>query len=313
MKKAMLLTFNVMFIPVYFSVGLLAFLATWIPLFPSRVGLANLRERMGTSYWRSHILLTRVFMQYFYYFVELIFIWPLGLTILDEKDDLHLYLKSLVEKYELGSNRGFILAGGHFGNIETCGTAISHAFVKLGKKCCVLAKPTKSKLLNRLFDWYRVSRNITVVMTSKSDLFKTMQEQILNGTSLGFVLDQKPKKGGVFVRFMGECAAFPFHGPNIGMKAAFPVVHIAAQRILPGHFRIRYAEGHNVHLAAYRNQGRTEGNSLCPANEICSPNSNETPSEIEEVLAGYVGWLEGLVRESPTQWFWDYRKWSRRR
>lgn len=160
-------------------------------------------------------------------------------------------------------------------------------------------------------DSFRRAHRFHVLWTKNKELLRTMEKKVSEGHGLALLLDQKPSTGGMFIEFFGEFAAFPQKGIEVGVKGEMPVVYLAPQRIIPGRFRLHFAEGFNSHLIPGILVTELEGNSPVRLNQIFAPSPVETERHAQAVMAGFVGWLELIIRQQPAQWFWDYKKWSR--
>jgi lauroyl/myristoyl acyltransferase len=312
MKFAFLCLFNIILLPFHALFFSIAIVMTFLPLFPTRVGMKNLRSKLGVSRVRAQYLLACVFFQYYLYILELLVIWPLGLLQQQNTPEFDSFLVSMRKKYQLNGKRGILMAGGHFCNIEGLGKSMRDAHEKQGcKHFYVLAQPSGSKIIQFLMDSFRRANRFHVLWTKNKDLLRTMAKKVSEGHGLALLLDQKPSTGGMFLEFFGEFAAFPKKGIEVGVKAEMPVVYLAAQRILPGYFRLHFAEGFNSHLIPGISVTDLEGNSRVQLNRIFEPSAVDFERHSQAVMAGFVGWLELLVRQQPAQWFWDYKKWSR--
>ena len=99
------------------------------------------------------------------------------------------------------------------------------------------------------------------------------------------------------MRFFQEDAAFPGKGVSVALAQGMAFVHVTMRRLSLGHFQMICEEGCNTH--------HTQG----IVNDSDAPVSDLL---IADVLGAYARWLEGVIREEPGQWSWDYRKWSRK-
>ena len=314
-RKALLVGSQVFLAPVHAVVFLLSFLLTLVPVFPTRTGLSNLRTRLGVRGCKAHGLLAGVFFNYYLYALEVFLLWPLGLETVEREDELLRYMLALREKYGLPSDRGFVVLGAHFSNIESAGAALCRVFRQGGfGEHVILAKPSSVRGVTKFFQVYRNQRGIRLLWTDRKDLLRQLLQHARSGDSLCFLVDQKPAIGGIFARFFNEWAAFPFAGPDVGLRFDMPVLHVTAKRILPGWFRLEFAEGENSRLRIARtlplDVERTGTRYEC--RDVLTLHLGEKELRMAPVMSAFAGWLEVVVRQAPTQWFWDYRKWSRK-
>jgi lauroyl/myristoyl acyltransferase len=177
--------------------------------------------------------------------------------------------------------------------------------IELSRGVVALAQPSRVWGITELARWYRAKRGIATVLTGSRDVLLTLQGVGASGRSVGLLVDQKPRSGGVFIRFLEGAAAFPHKGLGVMVQQGTPALCAAAVRVFPGYFRYIYSDLSNEHL-----QDVTVSH-LLPRNEIVHAPSGVHPVTIK-ILAEFAAWLETEIRKSPTQWSWDYKKWSRK-
>ena len=298
MKTTAFLALSVLFTLLFPFVFMFCLVLTFLPISASRVGIDNLRTQLKASFWQARSILAQVYLQYASYIFELVFMWPLGLIQTTNTAAFAQLLTDLVKKYNLTDNQGVLCLGAHFGNIEGLGLAMQESFLQAKlKPFYVLAKPSRFKWANSLMELVREKRGFLVLWTGRP----AFQQELLNtaktGYGLALLIDQKPAKDGLFVKFFEENAAFPSRGVGIGVDAGMAFVHVTARRISLGKFEMIFEEGWNGHLAS---------------SSLNSPVSTDVLFSTSQIVLSYVEWLEGVVRAYPGQWFWDYRKWSRK-
>lgn len=312
-------------LPVYAFFLLLCLLLAALPLNPTRVSWQNLRVRFGAGPLQAYLISTGVWMNYAFYVIELIVLWPLGALVETNHEEYMRFMGLVAKSYGLrDSGQGFLFIGGHFSAIEQAGGTMN-AFLRghhIGE-VNVLAKPARARVLTAVLDGYRKWRRFSVIWTrSAAQVRADMKKALADGNSIALVNDQKARKGGVFVQFFGAFASFPFRG--IDLVKEHPVACVAnnARRLLPGVFRMEYALMPNPHLAVKDPDALSQiKDSLtfrpaplweAPAASEGSSSPGETADpHVTLILSHYAGWLEAVVRKSPYQWCWDYRKWSR--
>lgn len=312
-------------LPVYAFFLLLCLLLAALPLNPTRVCRQNLRRRLGASSVQVYLITTGVWMNYAFYVIELVVLWPLGALIETNQEDYVHFMLQVAKSFGLReSGAGFFFLGGHFSVIEQAGGTMN-AFLRshhIGE-VSVLAKPARTRVLTAVLDGYRKWRRFSVIWTrSAAQVRADMKKALAKGNSIALVNDQKARKGGVFIQFFGAYASFPFRGIDLVKEHPVACVTNNTRRLLPGVFRMEYALMPNPHLsikdpealqhvqdsvtfrpAPLWEASAIEERSSCPK-ETVDP-------RVSLILSHYVGWLEAVVRKSPYQWCWDYRKWSR--
>lgn len=261
---------------------------TFLPLSANTVGRTNLRTQLGVKGSAARRILARVHQQYACYFLELVVLWPLGLLRTRGADAFGDVVQAIRARYALRDDQGIVCLGAHYGNIEALGDVMRTQFAARGlKPFCVLAKPSRYRWANALMELVRQKRGFLVLWTGGPHFAQEFDALVRSGNGIALLADQKPKKGGVFVRFFEQEAAFPDKGVNLALAQGMAFVHVTARRLGLGHFEMICEEGCNAHHASGR-------------------------ATATEVLTAYARWLEGVVRKEPGQWSWDYRKWSRK-
>ncbi len=306
---------TVILLPVLFAFLVVAVLLAALPITPTRIARRNLRERMGYGGLRSFATLIGVYLNYALYGLEVLVYWPVG-ALVGTNDAAYFEFLDLVSKaYDLGKRqRGVLFLGGHFSAIEQAGGTTNRFLISRSRpSLAVLAKPAPIKFFTWLMDCYRKLRSLEVIWTGGRSRFLVELSKILQaGHSIGMIVDQKPSRGGIFLRFFGEFASFPFRGIAHALACDIPVVATNARRIAPGVFATEYILIPVARLSAVDPvalQAAVQRNSL--TYQPAEPFPQGDDAEVADILSHFAGWLEVLVRKSPYQWCWDYRKWSR--
>lgn len=332
MKAIWWLVLNLVLAPLYLILALLAISLSVMPLTPPKTARRNLQQRLGVSAFRAVALTALTLYNYALAAIELVILGPLGATFRLNEKECWAFLDYVVASYNLKQNgRGLLFVGGHYAAIEEVGIVMNGYWLPFrGNGITALAKPASFRLGTILMDAYRRSRNLQVIWTGQGrPIWEQIKELLESGGALGLVADQKARKGGLFLRFFGEYSSFPYRGLAMGQSLKVPCIAINVRRLLPGIFRVEYAllppaqdevrlaRYGVVDLEAFRMALNLRTLDYKPA-EIHSNESNrvdgsqDAEGQAEIMMAHYVGWLETLIRKSPYQWCWDYRKWSRR-
>ncbi len=283
---------------------------SFFPINASLVGIYNLKKQLQKSTWHSHILLAEVFLQYFYYCIELFILWPLGLIKIANIEEFAELIKLTHDKYKLGINQGIVSLGGHYGNIEILGHAMMDAYAMADvKPFYALAKPSKIKIINKIFEHVRQKRGFNVLWTGTKNFHESMINVAQSGFGLALLVDQKPPRDGIFIPFFTEKAAFPARGISIAVEARMAFVHVTAKRVGLGKFELIFSEGCNEHLVS---EDLFSEGSIKAQNASKKTESSILIPQCTAVLTQYAIWLQNIIQCDPGQWFWDYRKWSRK-
>lgn len=316
-KLFALLGIHLLLMPVYLFCFGFAFCLACLPLFNSRTAHANLKEHLNASLFKRLILIAQIYIGYLFYFIEALLLQPLRLTIYSVNADNNIehLLETTRALYPEARQRGFVFILPHMANVEIASNSII-AYMQKHKRLSLfaLAKPTRFTTINKLLQKYRFRFGVKVIWTNKN-LLRNMEAAIKVRGSFCLLVDQKPKQNGVFIRFFGQYAAFPTAGLKYCMNHNMIVIYAAAHRILPGWIHVEMRNGKNPHLAPCKQsqEKHIETQSLMGNETYCK---NEPPIK-EEVhvnleMACFANWLEEKIRLHPTQWCWDYRKWSRK-
>ena len=81
LKLSLIIFFNILFLPIYICALILCFIFTFIPLYPVISTNKNLRYRLNLIGFKNRIFMTKVFMNYMLYLIEMIFFDSIRLSI----------------------------------------------------------------------------------------------------------------------------------------------------------------------------------------------------------------------------------------
>lgn len=299
---------NIVLLPFYFMMWCLFFLLTWAPVFPSRTGVQNLTQRLGVNRLQASWILSWVFMNYLFCILEMVLFWPLHLEVMLNENQFVEFLKNLhVSSGAALKKVGFAFLGGHLSNFDFLGTVVARSANRaVGNDFYAFAKPSSSMFVTKILSWYREQRKMNMLWTHKTGLVRDTLRAIKGGNNISFLIDQKPEHGGVFVRFCGEYAAFPFAGLDMCLRAQMPIVHVTLRRILPGVHTLIFEEGGNFHLRP------DSGIDIQLQNNVWPLFQSEKEKQVSPFLSLFGSWFEKKILENVSQWCWDYKKWSRR-
>ncbi|NBO37975.1 hypothetical protein EBU99_05270 [bacterium] len=277
---------NICLIPIYLFFALLAVLLALSPLFPARTARANLRTQFASDFFQTFYGTAAVLFHYFLIIIEDFVFWPLGILLIRDNPTAHSMLNAASARAKENS-RGLAVLSAHFGNIEVTADALNATLVPLVSEdtpVMALAKPSSFPWATNLLSWYRKLRRIDVIWTNRKDLARAIIQNLRSGRALALLIDQKPSSAGHFQNFFNSPAAFPEGGVEIALRAQVEFVCIASRRLFPGVYTFE-------------------------ASEI---RFSDEPLKMQDVIQAYALWLESVIRMSPWQWCWDYRKWSRK-
>ena len=317
-KLIILLLLNFLFLPIYFVFYILCILATFIPIFPTKVAKRNLKEQLGYRGLKIHFIISKVYMGYVFYFFEAFVFEVLRLNLCHLQNGFNYkeLLNGIHQKYPISKERGIVYILSHMANVEMYSLPVMEQFSKGNhSKVYALAQPSKVKWINKLLIWYRVRPGMGVLWTDKS-LFSRM-EQVITQEKASFcmLVDQKPKTGGLFIHFFKKYAAFPVSGLRMCMNNNMIVVYASAYRVLPGIVKMKMQCGKNPHLKEkkFLNEEPSFLNTeiLSEADLYHKNHIKEREKDVSTEMSSFVNWIENEIKSHPAQWCWDYKKWSR--
>ncbi len=187
-----------------------------------------------------------------------------------------------VEHYlsALKKGKGILLVTGHCGNWEVLALVSSYKVNPLA----VVARAINNPYLNRLVE--RVRRKYGNRIIYKKGALREIIRELRRGGSVGILIDQSvlPSEG-VKIPFLGR-AAWTMRTPAvIAAKTGASVVPAFIQRTSTGH-KIK----------------------VYPEVELVEGTSEDSVVENTKRISSYV---EGYIKENPSEWLWIHRRWKR--
>jgi hypothetical protein len=278
---------NIALLPVYSVLFFFTSLLALTRLFPARVARENIHQRWKSDSLSAWFGTSAVLFHYILLVIEDFVLWPLGALVLRDNIESRRNLFDASTQAKR-NEKGVAVLSAHFGNIEVTAQAISSCLVQQVSNdlpLMALAKPSRHPAATRLLSWYRAKRKIEVIHTNRKDLVRQLLNAWKQQRAIALLIDQKPAHAGFFTPFLGAPAAFPEGGVEIALRSKCEFVCVASRRMWPGCYTFDGLWLQNV-------------------------TSNEKP--LPAIVIAYAQWLEELIRQSPWQWCWDYKKWSRK-
>jgi Kdo2-lipid IVA lauroyltransferase/acyltransferase len=176
--------------------------------------------------------------------------------------------------------RGVLLIAGHFGNWEVAGAYIAAQGVPVD----VIVRRMSNPIFDRYLNQTRADLGMTVVYDS--DAVRRTTRSIKEGRAIGFLADQGVLNlASTYVPFFGRPAKTP-RGPAVfTLRYHVPTLFVAAVREPDGRFHLSFED------VPYEETGDRE-------------------RDVDAIVASYTRILEGLVRKTPDQYFWQHRRWK---
>lgn len=180
----------------------------------------------------------------------------------------------------LALNKGAIVASGHFGNWELAGR-----FIAQKHKLSVIYK----KLRNQYFDEFnnKIRNDENCVLIEKKQALRKILKLLAEKYIVTIMVDQKAKKHGVLIDFMGYPASTFIGTAKIAIKTNTPIV--------PG--------------IALRDKNDCNYLILEPMIDVSQyGNSSESIMQLTQDVSKRV---EKYAFQFPEQWFWVHRRWRK--
>jgi len=289
---------NLILVPFYLIFYMLCLFLAFIPIFSTKVAKENLKNRISISGLRARFWIANMYMHYIFYFFELIVFVPLKIMTSKNKSEFGEFVDDFRKRNPRWKDHGILYLATHQGNLEFYHDIISYEYklYEEVRKYYSYARISKISAVTKFLDWYRGLFCSDILWTTR-DLLKMLERMPEEKSSLILFNDQKPSQNGNFVPFFGKPAAFPGSGLKVALRANMIVMYLTQTRIVPGLCIFDFRWGKNLHL----DKSEKKENS----------SKTELDGWVFEELKEYVQWLEFNIRKHPSQWCWDYKKWSR--
>ena len=187
----------------------------------------------------------------------------------------------LLEK-AVAQNKGVIHVGGHFGNWEYMGSAVSLLGYPVSYVVADIANPYIDKMVND----HRRGTGINVV--TKDVAVRGTLQALKKGGSMAMLMDQDAGRNGIFLDFFNkQCSTV--RGPALfALKTGAPILFVVNIRQKDGTFKAIFEE-----IQVDYEKGQSEEN-------------------IHTVMQSCTAVLESYIRKYPGHWFWMHRRWKTR-
>ena len=187
--------------------------------------------------------------------------------------------EELLEK-AFARKKGIIFVGGHFGNWEYMGGAVSSKGYPVGYVVANIGNPYIDKMVNE----HRKKAGIAILEKGMSmrGIIKTLRS---NG-SLAMLMDQDAGGTGAFVNYFGRLCSAPKGPALFVLRTGAALLYVSSARQPNGRLKAVFQE-----IEVDYDSGPTEEN-------------------IHTLMQQSTAMLEASVREYPGQWFWMHRRWK---
>lgn len=187
--------------------------------------------------------------------------------------------EELLEKaYSRG--KGVIFVGGHFGNWEYMGAAISAKGYPLTYVVADIANPFIDDMVNR----HRTSAGIRILTKGMS--IRAMLKTLRDNGAMAMLMDQDAGRNGTFVDFFGRKCSTPKGPALFALKTGAAVLLVSSIRQADGSLRAVFEEVEIDH-----DRGVSE-------------------ERLHEIMQRCTARMEEYIRKYPGQWLWMHRRWK---
>jgi lauroyl/myristoyl acyltransferase len=234
---------------------------------------ANMRQVVGPSVPESHVRrLTRsAFTNYARYMVDLLRLPYLDTTQLAKNVAINGW-----ENVEtaFGQGLGVVIVTGHIGSWDLAGAAFVGMGRTIGVLTDTLTPPRWDERVQRIRN--HVGMRAIPIESGVREMLATLRRK----EGLAVLVDKPLSEDGVAVSFFGRTTRVPTGAARLALRTGSPVLPAALLHDPAGLGYVAYI-GEPI---------RTE-------------RGRRSPTDVEELTQRIMGWLEGIIREYPDQWY----------
>jgi lauroyl/myristoyl acyltransferase len=265
------------FVPVRFVYWMLGWATPLFLAFFARAhferAAANMRQVVGPHASDKHIRrLTRsAFTNYARYMVDLLRLPYLDTTQLAKNVVIHGW-----ENVEAAFSQGLgvVIVTGHIGSWDLAGAA----FVGLGRTIGVLTDTLEPPRWNERVQRIRthVGMRAIPIESGVREMLATLRRR----EGLAVLVDKPLTEDGVAVSFFGRTTRVPSGAATLALRTGSPVLPAALLHDPTGSGYVAYI-----------------------GEPIPTQRARRSATEVEELTQRMMGWLEGIIRQYPDQWY----------
>lgn len=185
----------------------------------------------------------------------------------------------LTEQYKKGES--MLLLSGHYGNWELLAFGVAAI---LNIPFAIVVKQQQNSSSDKILNEYRVLKNNTVIPMHSAA--RSIVANIQQGKAIAMLTDQAadPHKD-IFVNFFGRPAVTYEAPAYLSIKYQIPIILGVAKRLQSGKYEVVL---HKI-----------------------EPKTTEVTIEsVRELTQQHTSLLEEIIREDPTQWSWQHKRWK---
>lgn len=179
------------------------------------------------------------------------------------------------------SDSGAVMISGHLANWEIMAAVICNRPLDCLVTYRMLNNPHIDRRLNKVRHDYGIG-----VLAPKGLGTRELMRALSKGRAVALMNDQKFNEG-LAVPFFGHNAMTAPGPSRLAMKYNVPVVPVSTVRTGPARFRVTIHE------------------------PIAPPDTGDSEADLRTLVSAITAFVEARIREHPSQWFWQHRRWPK--
>ena len=179
------------------------------------------------------------------------------------------------------ADHGAVFISGHFANWEIMAAAICKRPVDCLVTYRALNNPHIDRRINKVRHDYGIG-----VLTPKGIGTRELMRALGSKRSVALLNDQKFNQG-LAIPFFGHDAMTAPGPSRLALKYNVPIVFVTTRRTGPARFRVEVRE------------------------PFMPQQTGNTDADVRACVEKITAWIEAEVRNNPTQWFWQHRRWPK--
>ncbi|OQX58687.1 hypothetical protein DRQ15_08300 [candidate division KSB1 bacterium] len=178
------------------------------------------------------------------------------------------------------TGKGAILVGGHLGNWEILGAAIS----RQGYPLTAIVADQRNTLIDHWMNEYRSASGMKIFR--RKEAAKAILQALKKGEFVILLSDQDAGKDGVFVNYFGTLVSAPAGAAVFALRTNAKLIYVSC--VFNGNkYRTSFRP---IDVEQYRKLDYFEA--------------------LRQITQAFTNLLEAEVRTYPHQWFWMHRRWK---
>jgi KDO2-lipid IV(A) lauroyltransferase len=179
--------------------------------------------------------------------------------------------------------RGAVVITAHFGNWEIAGAALALRGIPLD----VVVQRQRNPLFDAEINGTRERLGMVVIPRNRAP--REVLRSLRKGRAVAIVGDQNVRRGGIFVDFFGRKASTARGAAVFALRTGCPIF-----------------------LGVNRNRGGYPLRYLGELKPVDFEPTGDLEEDILRLTEIYTRYLEGEIRRTPEQYFWQHRRWKTR-